>query len=190
MGNVLVSIFILVVIAVFIFSAANRPSSSNSFVGTTTTSTISSRDTGSAVSTGYEDCVSAWTGTTTTNVWDDSFADFGCYLIQSACDEYRSFQNSLSEIDNDVKMGYAIPSDATEVIKEFTSTGTFSFPGHVNDSFATTSRDLRAAYRTLRIAYLKEHVERIDSALKQIDPLKIRMDSMCKRVPPTEKIEN
>jgi hypothetical protein len=175
-----ISLSALFAVALFTYASVNPPNNESS-VQTTATSTTLSNIFGSPTELSYQECLPAWLET-------DNFSSisghFDCFSIQYFCDNYRTLQSSLDEVDRDTALGYAIPSDATVALTHFGEYySSIESPRAKSDEFALVRREITGLYRALRVAYLKEQIDRIDSVSKQIEPLKIRMDSMCEPVP-------
>lgn len=171
-------------VALFTYAAINPPDNESS-VQTTATSTTLSNIFDSPAELSYQECLPAWLETE--NVFSVS-GKFDCWNIQYFCDRYRTLQSSLDEVKRDTALGYAIPSDATVALTYFGEYySSAESPRAKSDEFTLVRREITGLYRALRVAYLKEQIDRIDSVSKQIEPLKIQMDSMCEPVPPRDE---
>ena len=136
----------------------------------------------------FQECVSSWEETassSSTIPGDIADSPFACFDITLFCSEYKILQSALSTVETDISLGYAIPSDATEAISDFANQlEGFDFEYlDTEDDFAKTALETKAAYRSLRIAYLKGQNARANALNKRIAPLRNKLTSMCASVP-------
>jgi hypothetical protein len=179
--------FIAVIVVISIVVDNSNPNPDSSSVTTPVVSTTSFSD--AEVIKNYSYCLNIWKeldAATTNSVQPrvSSSEEIPCVFYGTYCDDFSNLQMSLKALADDIDLGFAIPSDVADPIKEYADK--FGSPITIfaeKDHFYDSTRAIVSGYRALRVAYLTNNNNRIKTIEENLVPLVSEMKSLCEPVP-------
>jgi hypothetical protein len=178
-------IAIIVVISIVVDNSNPNPDISSESTSVVSTTSFSDAE----ITKDYSYCLKIWaeTNAATSNSVQprvSTIEEIPCIRYATYCDDFSNLQMSLKALTDDIELGFAIPSDIADPIKEYADQ--FGSPTVIfaeKDHFYDSTRAIVSGYRALRVAYLTNNNKRIKTIEGNLVSLVSEMKSLCEPVP-------